>query len=148
MRNISIAAVSLWGHEDQMLMVAEEALELAHAVHKWRRAYKKYNRAGVNLTRVQETTEKLETRAHQRYLEKCEEAVQLEAMQLLFMIDQLQVMLPGCYDEILDDVLRDATKRIQERGGTIDDLARCPSLRRLRSRTRARTGPGDPLRHG
>jgi len=33
------AAVDLWGLEPQMLMVGEEAVELSHAVFKWRRAY-------------------------------------------------------------------------------------------------------------
>lgn len=37
MREISIAAVDIWGLEAQMLMVAEEAVEVAHAIMKWRR---------------------------------------------------------------------------------------------------------------
>jgi flagellar motor component MotA len=119
MREISLAVVELWGKEAQMLMVAEEATELVHAVLKWRRAWKKYNKKGVSLTRVQEPMEQLEEKAHQRYLEKCEKNLRTESMQLLFMLDQLQVMVPGDYDSALEKVLLDAVAKIEERGGQV-----------------------------
>ncbi len=112
MRQVSQAAVDLWGIEDQVLMVAEEAVELAHAVLKWRRAWKKYNKTGISL--IREDT--LEAKAYQRALEKRVKAVQKESMQMLFMIDQLQVMLPGDYEDILDHVLADAVILLQNRG--------------------------------
>ena len=52
MREISQAAVEIWGLEAQMLMVAEEGVEVAHAILKWRRAWKRYNKRGVSLTRL------------------------------------------------------------------------------------------------
>ena len=113
MRDVSRAAVDQWGLEAQMLMVAEEATELAHAVLKHRRALKKYNKTGVSLTRDQEP---ITSQAYQRSLEKAIKAVQLEAMQTLFMLDQLQVMLPGDYESVLETVLADAAQRLRNRG--------------------------------
>ena len=112
MRDVSRAAVDQWGLEAQMLMVAEEATELAHAVLKHRRALK-YNKTGVSLTRDQEP---ITSQAYQRSLEKAIKAVQLEAMQTLFMLDQLQVMLPGDYESVLETVLADAAQRLRNRG--------------------------------
>lgn len=117
MREISVKAVETWGLEAQMLMVAEEGTEIAHAVLKWIRAYKRYNKKGVALTRENlSDDEKLRNKAYERYLAKKVFEVQKEAMQMLFMIDQLQVMLPGKYEEILEEVLVDATDRLRERG--------------------------------
>ena len=116
MRKISQAAVNLWGIEAQMLMVGEEASELDKAVHKWWRAWKKYNEKGISLTRSEDEIENLEDKAHQRYLEKTIKDVKTEAMQVFFLIDQLQVMLPGDYESILEDVLKDATNLLRQRG--------------------------------
>jgi len=69
MREISQIAVETWGLEAQMLMVAEEATEVAHAVLKWRRAWKKYNKRGISLTRLEEN-EIIEENAYARQLEK------------------------------------------------------------------------------
>jgi len=113
MRDISRAAVDTWGIEDQMLMVAEEGIELSHAILKWRRAWKKYNKAGISLIREDDP---LESKAYQRALEKRVKAVQKEAMQIFFMLDQLQVMLPGDYESILEEVLVDCTHLLRERG--------------------------------
>ncbi len=113
MRDVSRAAVERWGLEDQMLMVAEEAIELSHAVLKHRRALKKYNKTGVSLTR---DNDPIESQAYQRSLEKTIKAVQLEAMQTLFMLDQLQVMLPGDYESVLETVLADAAQLLRNRG--------------------------------
>jgi len=113
MREISKAAVETWGLEAQMLMVAEEALELSHAVLKWRRAWKKYNKAGISLIREEDP---LESKAYQRYLEKTVKAVKKEAMQMFFMLDQLQVMLPGDYESVLEGVLADCIQLLRNRG--------------------------------
>lgn len=113
MRDISRAAVDTWGIEDQMLMVAEEAVELSHAVLKWRRAWKKYNKAGISLIREDDP---IESKAYQRTLEKKIKDVQKEAMQMHFMLDQLQVMLPGDYESVLDGVLADCTQLLRNRG--------------------------------
>ena len=112
-RKVSTAAVDHWGIEAQMLMVAEEAVELAHAVLKWRRAWKKYNKTGASLTRDEDP---IESKAHQRYLEKTIKAVRTEAMQTFFMLDQLQVMLPGDYESILETVINDCALLLQNRG--------------------------------
>lgn len=119
MREISKVAVETWGLEAQMLMVGEEASELDHAIHKWWRAWKKYNEKGISLTRSEDELDTLESKAHQRYLEKTIKAVKTEAMQMLFMIDQLQVMQPGDYESILEDVLKDATNLLRQRGAKI-----------------------------
>jgi len=122
MRNLSIAAVELWGLEDQMMMVAEEAVEVAHAVMKWRRANKRYNKAGVTLSRENlSETEVLRKKAHENELAQRVLNLQTEAMQMLYMIDQLQVMLPGKYEDILQKVLMDARAKIIERGGRIHE---------------------------
>ena len=122
MRKLSIAAIELWGLEDQMMMVAEEAIEVAHAVMKWRRAHKRYNKAGITLTReTLSENDVLTNKAHERALAERVFNLQKEAMQMLFMIDQLQVMLPGKYEEILDEVLLDARDRITERGGNLHE---------------------------
>lgn len=113
MRDISRAAVDTWGIEDQMLMVVEEAVELSHAVLKWRRALKKYNTAGISLIREDDP---LESKAYQRYLEKTVKAVKTEAMQMFFMLDQLQVMLPGDYESVLEEVLADCVQLLRNRG--------------------------------
>lgn len=112
MRDISRAAVDTWGMEDQMLMVAEEAVELSHAVLKWRRALKKYNTAGISLIRE----DAIEPKAYQRYLEKTVKEVKTEAMQMFFMLDQLQVMLPGDYESVLEEVLADCAQLLRNRG--------------------------------
>lgn len=114
MRDVSRAAVNRWGIEDQMLMVAEEGIELSHAVLKWRRAYKHYNKKGVDLTRDEDET--LMSKGRQRGLEKAVEHVRLEAMQVLFMLDQLQVMLPGDYESTLEGVINDCVQLLQKRG--------------------------------
>ncbi len=113
MRDVSRAAVDKWGNEAQMLMVAEEAVELAHAVLKWRRCWKKYNKQGIDLTRESNGTER---QAISRTLEKAIKNVRLEAMQLFFMIDQLQLMLPGDYESVLEDVLEDSAQLLRTRG--------------------------------
>ena len=118
MREISKAAVETWGMEDQMLMVAEEALELSHAVLKWRRAWKRYSMTGASLTRddVGEEDEILTEKAHARALAKAVKQVQIEAMQVTFMIDQLKLMQPGDYQQILEDELKDAVNLLRQRG--------------------------------
>ena len=116
MREISQDAVDLWGIEAQMLMVAEEATEVAHAVLKWRRAWKRYNSMGISLSREDLTeTALLRNKAHERNLAKRVQALQTEAMQMLFMLDQVQIMHPGQYEDILQGVLNDARQRIAER---------------------------------
>jgi len=122
MRKLSIAAVELWGLEDQMMMVAEEAVEVAHAVMKWRRANKRYNKAGVTLSRENlSENEVLQKKAHENALAQRVYNLQKEAMQMLYMIDQLQVMLPGKYEDILEEVLMDARDKITERGGNLHE---------------------------
>ena len=96
-----------------MLMVAEETVELSHAVLKWRRAWKKYNQTGASLTR---DDDQIESKAHQRALEKRVKKVKEEAMQLFFMLDQLQVMLPGDYESILEEVIIDCAQLLKNRG--------------------------------
>lgn len=105
-REISQAAVETWGLEAQMLMVGEEASELAHAIFKWRRAWKKYNKVDAEMDLV-------ERKAIQRAYLGAVKHVQKEAMQVTFMIDQLKVMQPGDYDSILEDVLKDAANRLR-----------------------------------
>lgn len=118
MRKISQAAVDIWGLEPQMLMVAEEATELAHAVLKWRRAWKRYNKRGVSLTRLEENGA-IEEKAYARALEKATENIRVEAMQMLFMIDQLQVMQPGNYESILEKELMDTRQLLISRGAKL-----------------------------
>jgi len=116
MRNISQAAVDTWGLEAQMLMVAEEALELGHAVLKWRRAWKRYSRTGASLTRDDiGEDEILAEKAHARTLAKAVKHVQVEAMQVTFMIDQLKLMQPGDYQQILEDELKDTMNLLRQR---------------------------------
>lgn len=114
MRDVSRAAVDRWGIEDQMLMVSEEAVELSHAVHKWRRAWKKYNKKGISLTRDEE--DPLTNKAAQRTLEKAVQHVKEEATQMFFMLDQLQVMLPGDYEGLLEATLEDCAQLLRNRG--------------------------------
>ena len=102
-----------WGIEAQMLMVAEEAIELSHAVLKWRRAWKKYNKSGASLTRDDDP---IESKAHQRTLERRIKNVKEEAMQVFFMLDQLQVMLPGDYESILEEAIDDYAQLLRSRG--------------------------------
>ncbi len=116
MRRLSKAAVETWGLEAQMLMVGEEASELDHAIHKWLRAWKKYNKKGISLTRSVDEIEDLEDKAIARYLQTAIKNVQKEAMQVFFMLDQLQVMQPGDYESILEDVLKDAMNLLRQRG--------------------------------
>lgn len=117
MRKISQAAVDTWGPEAQMLMVAEEALELGHAVLKWRRAWKRYSRTGASLTRDDVGEDEILTgKAHARALAKAVKQVQIEAMQVAFMIDQLKLMQPGDYTTILEDELKDAMNLLRQRG--------------------------------
>lgn len=117
MRNISQAAVDTWGLEAQMLMVAEEALELGHAVLKWRRAWMKYSMTGASLTRDDiGEDEILAEKAYARALAKAVKQVQIEAMQVTFMIDQLKLMQPGDYQSILEDELKDAMNLLRQRG--------------------------------
>ena len=108
-----MAAVNHWGIEAQMLMVAEECVEVTHAVLKWRRAWKKYNKTGASLTRDDDP---IESKAHQRALESRVKKVKEEAMQLFFMLDQLQVMLPGDYESILEEVIHDTIALLKIRG--------------------------------
>lgn len=115
MRKVSQAAVETWGLEDQMLMVAEEGVEVAHAVLKWRRAWKRYNKRGISLTRLEEDGT-LEDKAYARALEKVTQKLRVEAMQMLFMLDQLQVMQPGDYESVLEEVLMDTTQKLKNRG--------------------------------
>ncbi len=117
MREISKAAVETWGLDAQMLMVAEEALELAHAVLKWRRAYKKYSSTEASLTSADlGENEYLAEQAHARVLLKAVKHVQIEAMQVIFMIDQLKLMQPGDYQKILEDELKDTMNRLRQKG--------------------------------
>lgn len=118
MREISQAAVDIWGLEAQMLMVAEEAVEVAHAIMKWRRAWKRYNKKGISLTRLEEDGI-LEEKAYARALEKTVDNVRVEAMQMLFMLDQLQVMQPGDYESILEKELMDTRQLLIARGAKL-----------------------------
>lgn len=115
MRKVSEAAVEIWGLEAQMLMVAEEAVELSHAVLKWRRTWKRYNKRGVSLTRLEED-ESLEKKAYARALDKAVQHLQTEAVQMLFMIDQLQVMQPGDYESLLEKEVKDTMDLLRNRG--------------------------------
>jgi len=109
MREVSKAAVETWGTEAQMFMVAEEGIELAHAVLKWKRAWRKYNKVDAEM-------ELVERKAIQRAYLKAVKHVQVEAMQVTFMIDQLKVLLPGDYQSILEDELKDTMNRLRQRG--------------------------------
>lgn len=101
-----------------MLMVAEEATELAHAVLKWRRAWRRYNKRGVSLTRL-EGDDPLEEKAYARALEKVTQNLRVESMQMLFMLDQLQVMQPGDYESILEAEVEDCANLLRQRGAEI-----------------------------
>lgn len=117
MREIAKAAVEHWGLEAQMLMVAEEGIELAHAVLKWRRAYIKYSQTGALMTRDDQTDDEiLIDKAHSRTLLKTIKNVQVEAMQVIFMIEQLKIMQPGDYQTILEDELKDCASLLRQRG--------------------------------
>ena len=118
MREISQVAVEMWGLEAQMLMVAEEGIEVAHAVLKWRRAWKRYNKRGISLTRL-DGEEHLEDKAYARALAKAIENLQTEAMQMIFMLDQLQVMQPGDYETILERELQDTRQLLIQRGAKL-----------------------------
>lgn len=128
MRQISQACIDIWGFDAQMLMVAEEALELAHAVLKHRRAFKRYSASGASLTRDEEFrdvdyvdphTRQLTEKAHARVLAKVIKSVQTEAMQVTFMIDQLKLMLPGDYTTILEAELEDTANLLRQRGANL-----------------------------
>ncbi len=120
MREISKVAVDTWGTEAQMWMVAEEALELAHAVHKWWRAWKRYSATGASLTRDDLSEDEiLVEKAHARYLLKVTKQLQVEAMQVTFVIDQLKLMQPGDYQQILEDELKNAVSLLRQRGAKI-----------------------------
>ena len=114
LQEVAQAAVDTWGLEAQMLMVAEEGIELAHAVLKWRRAWKKYNKSGISLTRDEDDT--LTNKAVARSLEKATKNVQTEAAQVLLMIAQLQIMQPADYDTILEAVVLDCRQLLENRG--------------------------------
>ena len=103
------AAHSRWGLEPQMLMVGEEAVELAHAIFKWRRANKKY----LDVTPDASKAEKQEA------LNKLLDAiahVKDEAMDALLMIDQLKVMYPDDYDALYDEKLQACAEKLRSRG--------------------------------
>lgn len=119
MRRISEAAIDIWGFEAQMLMVAEEALELAHAIMKHRRAFKRYSASGATLTRDEDAIDALGEKAYARNLAKVSKQVQVEAMQVTFMIDQLKLMLPGDYTTILEAELEDTANLLRQRGAKI-----------------------------
>ena len=102
------AAADLWGLEPQMMMVGEEAVELAHAIFKWRRAYKKYLACPDDM--------ELERTAISRALVKATDKVRDEAMDALFMIDQLKVMQPADYNTLYEEKLEACAQKLRNHG--------------------------------
>ena len=103
------AAVDLWGLEPQMLMVGEEAVELSHAIFKWRRAYVKYLACPDDI-------DELERTAISRALVKATDKVRDEAMDTLLMIDQLKVMQPADYVSLYEEKLQACAQKLMNRG--------------------------------
>lgn len=103
------AAHDLWGLEPQMLMVGEESTELAHAVFKWRRAYRKY-------WSCPDDADELERKAISRALVKATDHVRDEAMDVLLMIDQLRMMQPADYDTLYEEKLQACAQKLRNAG--------------------------------
>ncbi len=98
-----------WGITKQMLMVAEESLELSHAVLKWLRAYDSYNKADDSNVSVS---------IHQRKLTELEERennIILEASQLRLVMEILPLVIkenPARWHDINNEVLNKATIKV------------------------------------
>ena len=105
------AATDLWGLEPQMMMVGEEAVELAHAIFKWRRAYTKY----VECPGMDDN-DGIERMAISRALVKATDKVRDEAMDALLMIDQLKMMQPADYDTLYEEKLEACAQKLRNRG--------------------------------
>ena len=103
------AAHDLWGLEPQMLMVGEESTELAHAIFKWHRAYRKY-------LVLPDDADEFERKGTSRVLVKAADKVRDEAMDVQLMIDQLKIMQPADYDTLYEKKLQACAQKLINRG--------------------------------
>lgn len=100
-RDIAEVGLTRWGKVPQMLMIAEESVEVAHAILKWRRAYDSFIHA--------HNTDKTQT------LLDTEAALMLEIQQLRLVLEIAPIVLPypkQDWDSINAGVLADARVRV------------------------------------
>lgn len=112
MKRVFEAALEEWGLVPQMLMVAEEAVELAHAVLKWRRAHAKWE-TFPPAERMDQYREYLEAYAA---LSKAGRKVIDEASDVRLMLDQLEILLPGNYEGAYEEKLQACIDKLRSKG--------------------------------
>lgn len=98
---LALSGVDRWGKASQMLMIAEESTEVAHAVLKWVRAFDSFS-------------EKMNTENTQKLLDR-EKALMLEIQQLRLVLEIAPIVLPYNQAEWLKvncEVLADARERV------------------------------------
>lgn len=105
-------AMELWGRNNQLDVVVEECCELAKAVLKLKRAERKQIKGAPDMTPTQ-----LET-----LLQECIAEVISEAGDVLIMLGQLAILVPGDYDEVYQGKLASMFYHLQDRGATFDKL--------------------------
>lgn len=99
-RELYEQAMETWGGEAQMLMVGEEALELGHAIFKWHRAWRKHNKYRDFDTQIE--------------LNKAIEHLIGEAMDVRLMLQQLEILQPGPYQDVFEAKFQAFADKVQE----------------------------------
>lgn len=99
-------AVEVWGKKPQLSMVEEEALELAMAIIKLRRARRRYNR----LSRYEDP---LKIEAVEKLLTKAKKNVIEEWADVTLMLQQLPYVLEGEYQQVLTDTLNNFVTELE-----------------------------------
>jgi len=95
------AGVEKYGKIKQMLMIAEESTEVAHAVLKWKRAFDRFS-------------EKMDTENTHKLLKR-ERALMVEVQQLRLVLEIAPIVLPHPDSEWLllnCEVLNEARERV------------------------------------
>ncbi len=103
------AAFHQWGLEPQMLMVAEEAVKLAHEIFKWKRARSRLKTVDAEIPLIERV-------AIQGAFKKAQDHVIDEAMDVRLMLKQLEVMLPGKYADVYQEKLMAMAQKLRNRG--------------------------------
>ncbi len=101
-KQIAVKGLYKWGVVKQILMVAEESIELSHAVLKWKRAYDAYVDDDSDISKLAE-------------LEERENNVILEASQLKLVMEIPPLVIndkPTKWLDVNNDVLHKASIKV------------------------------------
>lgn len=103
-------AMEMWGRNEQLDVLVEECCELAHAVLRFKRSERLQIKGAPTMT-----PEELD-----KWHLDCIKDVVNEAGDVLVMLGQLPILIPGDYDGVYEQKLKNLFQILQDWGATFE----------------------------